>query len=172
MESRVAALELKLAGGGGIGTTTTTTTSAVDGIVVDADVSSRLDALVRSVMMSSSSAPTVGVGGIGTNENPKRTALHEDYVAINRLLRDLDVSSIAGPTASVVVAAGGSVIGDDESTGVVVDPMMTPMAYRRMEILANADSMGRDLVRSIVVRIRLFHSSPLPAPPKTPFSIW
>jgi hypothetical protein len=166
MESRVAELELQLGSGGGIG-------AVAGAVVVDADVSSRLDALMRSVRSSLTSVPPGGGGGGGrmrTDENAKRAALHEDCVVINRLLRELDVSSIAGPTASVAVAAGGSPIGDDGPIGGgVVDPMMTPVAYRRMEVLANAESMRRDLVRSIAVRIRQLHPSPSPPQKKTPF---
>ena len=83
-----------------------------------ADVSSRLDGLMRSALSTSSS---------------KRGALHDDFRAINKLLLELDISSIAGPTANA-----------DEDDA--------PMVYRRYEILANAESMRRDM--EILARIR------------------
>ena len=82
------------------------------------DVSSRLDGLMRSALSTSSS---------------KRGALHDDFRAINKLLLELDISSIAGPTANA-----------DEDDA--------PMVYRRYEILANAESMRRDM--EILARIR------------------
>ena len=82
-----------------------------------ADVSSRLDGLMRSALSTSS----------------KRGALHDDFLAINKLLLELDISSIAGPTANA-----------DEDDA--------PLVYRRYEILANAESMRRDM--EILARIR------------------
>jgi hypothetical protein len=131
MESRVLELELKLAGGAtppvaGVGGLTTTKN----------DVSSRLDALMRSMSSAppSSSSSTVAAGG---RANAKRAALHEDFRAIDRLMSELDVSPVSSPTA----AAGG---GGDNSAA--------PMAYRRMEVLANAESMRRDM--EMMARIR------------------
>jgi len=91
---------------------------AVDTDADVADISSRIDGLMRSALSTSSS---------------KRGALHDDSRAINKLLLELDMSSIAGPTATA-----------DEDDA--------PMVYRRLEVLANAESMRRDM--EILARIR------------------
>lgn len=62
----------------------------------------------------------------------KRSALHEDFRAIDKLLGELDISPLAGP--SVV---GGSNV---------------PMLFRRREILASCESMKKDL--ELLAKIR------------------
>ncbi|KAL3779135.1 hypothetical protein ACHAW5_006935 [Stephanodiscus triporus] len=135
MESRVLELEMKLAGG----------TAGADADA-DADVSSRLDALVRSAYAPPSSSSSAASGG--SNNNSKRSALHEDFLVIDRLLRELDISPISGPTTAGVGGGGGG--GGDDGNGVV--DATTPMAYRRMEVLANAESIGRNI--EMLARIR------------------
>ena len=128
MESRVLELELKLAGGGlafppssvvvvaaaGAGSATTKTKTKT----TIADVSSRLDALMRSASSAPAAAAAAAGGGRGgegiggTIDNTKRAALHEDFRAIDRLVSELDIiSSFSGPTTTSAAAGGG---GDDD----------------------------------------------------------
>jgi hypothetical protein len=120
MESRVLELELKLAGGGlafppssvvvvaaaGAGSATTKTKTKT----TIADVSSRLDALMRSASSAPAAAAGGGRGGGigGTIDNTKRAALHEDFRAIDRLVSELDIiSSFSGPTTTSAAGGGG-----------------------------------------------------------------
>ncbi len=136
LESRLAELELKLLG-----------TQPVFS-VNDDNISTRLDKLMRSAASSSTAAAARGkqpcTSSSLSSASPsisnteallhlKRCALHEDYRVIERLLSELDIPPIAGPT----IAAAA--VGDDSNIN------STPLLFRRMEILASYESMKRDM---------------------------
>ncbi len=120
--------------------------------VNDNDISTRLDKLMRSVASSSSSSSSTAAAARGKQSHAssslsssaspsisnaealhsKRCALHDDYLVIHRLLSELDVSPIAGPTTAAAV-------GDESNVN------SSPLLFRRMEILASHKTMKRDM---------------------------
>ncbi|KAL3769047.1 hypothetical protein ACHAWU_008739 [Discostella pseudostelligera] len=143
IESRLAELELKV-----LGTEHLISTNA-NGI--DGDISSRLDKLMRSAptpaavaaaargktktsSTSSSSSTTTSITNSEALLSKQRSALHEDYRVIDRLLSELDISPTAGPTATASVGGGG-----DSNINT------SPLICRRMEILASCETMKRDM---------------------------
>ena len=127
MESRIAELELKLAGAASPSENSTT----------NVDISSRLDKLMRS---ATDAPPTKNNSDLSPEDKAKveskRLALHEEYRTIDRLLSELAISPIAGPTVTASSASSNN----------------APMAYRRMEVLASAESMKKDM--ELLSRIR------------------
>ncbi|KAL7537518.1 hypothetical protein ACHAWF_005790 [Thalassiosira exigua] len=128
MESRLAELELKI-GGAAFASSREAGTAL--------DVNSRLDKLMRldsdrrpppSSLSSAGKPPTAAKAG------SKRLALHEEFRTIDRLLSELAMSPVAGPTA----AAGAN--------------SNAPMVFRRLEILASAESLKRDM--DLLAKIR------------------
>ncbi|KAL3780887.1 hypothetical protein HJC23_009933 [Cyclotella cryptica] len=65
-----------------------------------------------------------------------RFLLHEEFRAIDRILKELDVDPLVGPTMTVGATA--------------------PLLFRRMEVLASRESMKTDMV--LLARIRDFTS--------------
>jgi hypothetical protein len=134
IESRLAELELKVLG----------TEHLISTNGIDSDISSRLDKLMRSAptpamaaaahgkSISTSSSSTASIANAEALLSKQRSALHEDYRVIARLLSELDISPTAGPTATA--AAGGD--GNINSS---------PLICRRMEILASCETMKRDM---------------------------
>mmetsp|Transcript_10692 Transcript_10692/g.23669 ORF Transcript_10692/g.23669 Transcript_10692/m.23669 type:complete len:233 (+) Transcript_10692:72-770(+) len=132
MESRLAELELKLGG--------ESLTSSGQLSSSKADVSSRLDKLMR-LAASATAPPTNNPSSSSTDAkakaNLKRLALHEEFRTIDRLLSELAMSPMAGPTEA---SAGSG------------NANHAPMVFRRMEILASSESMKRDM--DLLARIR------------------
>eukprot|EP00581_Thalassiosira_minuscula_P014819 CAMPEP_0183722342 /NCGR_PEP_ID=MMETSP0737-20130205/14322_1 /TAXON_ID=385413 /ORGANISM="Thalassiosira miniscula, Strain CCMP1093" /LENGTH=240 /DNA_ID=CAMNT_0025952483 /DNA_START=119 /DNA_END=841 /DNA_ORIENTATION=- len=129
MESRLAELELKLCGA--------SLASSDRGNPNGPDVNSRLTNLMRLETDRRRPTPVAAASRAASDAakaDAKRLALHEEFRTIDRLLSELALSPLAGPAA-----AAGS--GNN-----------APMAYRRMEILASADSMKRDM--DLLARIR------------------
>lgn len=139
IESRLAELELKV-----LGTEHLISTNA-NGI--DGDISSRLDKLMRSAptpaavaaaargktsSTSSSSSTTTSITNSEALLSKQRSALHEDYRVIDRLLSELDISPTAGPTATASVGGDSNI-------------NTSPLICRRMEILASCETMKRDM---------------------------
>ena len=112
LESRLAELELKLLG---VSSSEGTSSSSTD-------VTTRLDKLLQSA--TSTSAPA------NTNDkstDSKREALHNEYRTIDKLLSDLSISPISGPTETASSTSNA------------------PMVYRRLEVLSSAESMKTDM---------------------------
>ena len=112
IESRLAALELKV-----VGPASSSSSSA--------DVPSRIDKLVRST--AGIDATNKLSSDVKAKAESKRLALREEYRIIDRLLSELEISPTVGPTES---ASSGN---------------NAPMVFRRMEVLASADSLKRDM---------------------------
>ena len=122
MESRIAEIELKLAG----------VSSSSENTTID--VSSRLDKLMRSATDAPSNNALSPEDK--AKAESKRLALHEEYRTIDRLLSNLAISPIAGPTETASSANSNN----------------APMVYRRMEVLASSESMKKDM--KLLSRIR------------------
>lgn len=131
MESRLAQLESKL---GAAAVAPPVPTGA------RSDVNSRIDKLMRQDRRvpptAFRTAPGSKSSSAAAGADSKRSALHEELLAIDRLMSEMAMSPVAGPTAS---AAGGP-------------SNNAPMAFRRMEVLAGAESMKRDM--DLLARIR------------------
>ena len=123
MESRLAALELKVVG------PASSSSSSVD-------VTSRIDKLVRSTAGTASYNDTTNKlsSDAKAKAESKRLALREEYRTIDRLLSELEISPTVGPTE---IASSGN---------------NAPMVFRRMEVLASAESLKRDM--ELLARIR------------------
>ena len=123
IESRLAALELKV-----VGPASSSSSSA--------DVTSRIDRLMRSTAGTTSSDDTTNKlsSDAKAKAESKRLALREEYRTIDRLLSELEISPTVGPTES---ASSGN---------------NAPMVFRRMEVLASADYLKRDM--ELLARIR------------------
>lgn len=121
LESRVAELELKL------GTSLSNQTKLEGG----QDLRSVLDKFIRQEIERLPPVPP-GARASDATDASKRLALHEDFRAIDRLLKELDLVPLAGPTA-----AGGA---------------SAPLFFRRMEILASSESMKRDMELLATIR--------------------
>eukprot|EP00585_Thalassiosira_rotula_P005981 CAMPEP_0196134670 /NCGR_PEP_ID=MMETSP0910-20130528/3519_1 /TAXON_ID=49265 /ORGANISM="Thalassiosira rotula, Strain GSO102" /LENGTH=227 /DNA_ID=CAMNT_0041394653 /DNA_START=149 /DNA_END=832 /DNA_ORIENTATION=+ len=119
MESRLSKLELNL---GGASLTPSQQSST------NADVNSRIAKLMR---LETDRRPP---NNAAKKVDAKRLALHEEFRTIDRLLSELAMSPIAGPTNA---AGSGNV---------------APMVFRRMEVLASGESMKRDM--DLLGRIR------------------
>lgn len=114
LESRISQLESKL----GI-----SLSQPDEKLTPGSDISSLLDKFIRSEIERRPPE---------ASDSSKRLALHEDFRAIDRLLGELDMSPIAGPTA-----AGMN---------------NTPLLFRRQEVLASCESMKKDM--EILAQIR------------------
>lgn len=125
LESRLAELELKLLG---VSDSSEGTSSS------STDVTTRLDKLLQSA--NSTSAPPINNDNKTktTDSSSKREALHNEYRTIDKLLSDLSISPISGPTESA------------SSTN------NAPMVYRRLEVLSSAESMKTDM--ELLTKIR------------------
>ena len=124
MESRLAALELKVVGPASYSSSS-------------ADVTSRIDKLVRSTAGTASYNDTTNKklsSDAKAKAESKRLALREEYRTIDRLLSELEISPTVGPTE---IASSGN---------------NAPMVFRRMEVLASAESLKRDM--ELLARIR------------------
>ena len=97
------------------------------------DVTSRLDNLLRTETSRLPPTPS-STKTSDASLDTKRSALHNEFRTIDRLLSELAMSPIAGPAASV----GGN--------------SNAPLLFRRQEILASSDSMKRDM--ELLSRIR------------------
>ena len=95
-------------------------------------MSSRLDTLMR--LETERRPPPAGKPSDEAKAEGKRSALHEECRTIDRLLSELAMSPLAGPSAS------GQKAGE------------APLAYRRLEVLASSESMKRDM--DLLGRIR------------------
>jgi hypothetical protein len=139
IESRLAELELRLGGS----RPSLLNSSHRASRASDIDISSRLDQVMRSAASSSiapkgnnPSASSSSSSSSSLRKNTeslisKRSALHEDCRAIDRLLSELDViSPTVGPTA------GGEGKNNLNSSALI---------FRRMEILASSETMKRDM---------------------------
>jgi len=139
MESRLAELELKLGGGAPLSSSERSGDNK-------ADINSRLSKLMRLETDrrsgSAVAAPPRSTDAAKKAES-KRTALHEEYRTIDRLLSELVISPVAGPTNAAASSA--------------------PMVFRRMEVLASAESMKRDM--DLLGRIRDLTLVGMKAPP-------
>lgn len=121
MESRLAELELKLLGA-----------PFSSPLSTNVDVSSRLAKLMRVVTDRRPPAPVTpprSGADAAKRADSRRAVLHEEFRTIDRLLSELDASPLAGPSAAA--GAGGTVA--------------PPLGYRRMEVLASAGAMKRDM---------------------------
>ena len=116
MDSRLANLELAL--------------GPDQGCTDKTDISSRLSTLMRSASM----AKTGTNSSDDVKTNSKRLALHQEHLTIDRLLSELALSPVMGPTALANSANN------------------LPMVLRRIEILASVESMKRDM--DLLARIR------------------
>jgi hypothetical protein len=121
LESRLSQLETK------IGTSLCLPNKLAQG----SDINSLLDKFVRLEIERQPPVPP-SVKASDASDASKRLALHEDFRAIDRLLGDLDMSPLTGPTA-----VGGN---------------STPLLFRRMEILASCESMKRDMELLMEIR--------------------
>jgi hypothetical protein len=142
IESRLAELEIKILGAQPVINTN------------DRDISTRLDKLMRSVSTSTAAAAAAAAhdkqssfpsSSTMSNINTdmlisQRSALHEDYRTIDRLLSELDISPTAGPTATATNTAAATGGGGGEGS-------MNSFAllFRQMEILASYETMKRDM---------------------------
>lgn len=118
LESRLAELELNL-----LGVSSGDSTTAANNNV---DVTTRLDKLLQSA--TSTSAPPINNDNkTTTDSSSKREALHNEYRTIDKLLSDLSISPISGPTESASSTSNA------------------PMVYRRLEVLSSAESMKKDM---------------------------
>ena len=124
LETRLAELELKLLG---VSSPEGSLTAENDNI----DVTTRLDKLLQSA--TSTSAPPNDDNKTKTDSS-KREALHNEYQTIDKLLSDLSISPISGPTES---ASSNN---------------NAPMVYRRLEVLSSAESMKTDM--ELLAKIR------------------
>ena len=122
LESRLAELELKLLG---VASPESCTSSS-------ADVTTRLDKLLQSA--TSTSAPPNITDDKSKTDSSKREALHNEYRTIDKLLSDLSISPISGPTESASTNNNA------------------PMVYRRLEVLSSAESMKTDM--ELLTKIR------------------
>jgi len=116
LELRLAELDLKL-----LGVSSPGDSSAANDNV---DVTTRLDKLLQSA--TSTSAPPNDDNKTKTDSS-KREALHNEYQTIDKLLSDLSISPISGPTESASTNNNA------------------PMVYRRLEVLSSAESMKTDM---------------------------
>mmetsp|Transcript_6608 Transcript_6608/g.13539 ORF Transcript_6608/g.13539 Transcript_6608/m.13539 type:complete len:252 (+) Transcript_6608:108-863(+) len=144
LEARLAKLEFKL------GTTPSPPPS------LGADVTTRLDRLTRLPRSGIAAASATGTGSISQSaasaasssatakqkEQSKRHALHKEFETIDRLLAELAFSPLAGPTAAFSVGGGGERITIPEA----------PLHFRRLEVLASAEALKRDM--DLLARIR------------------
>jgi len=124
LETRLAELELKLLGVSSPGDSTATNDNV--------DVTTRLDKLLQSA--TSTSAPPNITNDKAKTDSSKREALHNEYQTIDKLLSDLSISPISGPTESASSANNA------------------PMVYRRLEVLSSAESMKKDM--ELLAKIR------------------
>jgi len=122
LESRLAELELKLLG---VASPEGSTSSS-------ADVTTRLDKLLQSA--TSTSAPPNITNDKSKTTDSKREALHNEYQTIDKLLSDLSISPISGPTESASSSNNA------------------PIVYRRLEVLSSAESMKTDM--ELLTKIR------------------
>lgn len=128
LDLRLARLELEF----GTSLAATGTNTSHGQVASGTDALSRIDALIRSKTERRPPAPPSARVSDATTES-KRVALHEDFRTVDRLLSELAISPLAGPTAS-----GGSA--------------NAPLIFRRMEVLASSESMKRDM--ELLARIR------------------
>ena len=119
LETRLAELELKLLGVSSPGDST----AANDNV----DVTTRLDKLLQSATSTSLPPNITNDKSKTTDSSSKREALHDEYQTIDKLLSDLSISPISGPTESASTNNNA------------------PMVYRRLEVLSSAESMKTDM---------------------------
>ncbi|KAL7477828.1 hypothetical protein ACHAW6_003621 [Cyclotella cf. meneghiniana] len=128
LESRLRDLELKL----GTSLQDSTIQRAHSGnLSSSADFKSVLDKFIRRETERRPPVPSSSRASDATDAS-KRLSLHEDFRAIDRLLEDLDLGPLVGPTMT-----GGT---------------NAPLLFRRMEVLACCESIKRDLL--LLARIR------------------
>ena len=127
LELRLAELELK------VGTSLLSSSTSSSPSSQQIDVTSRLDNLLRTETSRLPPTPP-SAKTADASLDTKRSALHNEFRTIDRLLSELAMSPIAGPAASV----GGN--------------SNAPLLFRRQEILASSDSMKRDM--ELLSRIR------------------
>ena len=120
LESRLTELEVKLLG---VSSSEGSTSSSTD-------VTTRLDKLLQSA--STTSAPNDD--NKTKTDSSKREALHNEYRTIDKLLSDLSISPISGPTETASSSNNA------------------PMVYRRLEVLSSAESMKKDM--ELLAKIR------------------
>ena len=125
LELRLAELELRIGG-----TEMHSSSSRERG---QDDVASRLDKLLRIETNRRPPAPQTAKASDASLDT-KRSALHNEFRTIDRLLSELAMSPLAGPAASVQGNANA------------------PLLFRRLEILASSESMKQDM--ELLARIR------------------
>jgi hypothetical protein len=142
IESRLAELEIKILGAQPVINTN------------DRDISTRLDKLMRSVSTSTAAVAAAAHDKKSTSSSSstvsnnsaalltKRSALHEEYRTIDRLLSELDISPTAGPTATATAAITAASTGGGSGEGSMNS---SALLFRRMEILASYETMKRDM---------------------------
>ena len=89
------------------------------------DINSLLDKFIRSQIQRQPPVPSSTKASDATHAS-KRMALHEDFIAIDRLLGELDMSPLTGPTSPSAVSN-------------------VPLLFRRQEVLASHESMKKDM---------------------------
>jgi hypothetical protein len=122
LESRISQLETKLG---------VSLSQPDKKLTPGSDINSLLDKFIRGEIERHPPVPP-SIKASETADASKRSALHEDFRAIDRLLGELDMSPIAGPTMTGANNA--------------------PLLFRRQEVLASCESMKRDM--EILAQIR------------------